>query len=244
MNNKVVLITGAGRRLGARIASSFHHRGFHVVLHYRSSESEAKAVAAELNAIRPDTVRLCGADLLDTPKLHSLIEEAASVWGRLDVLVNNASSFYPTPLDTVTEKQWDELLGSNLKASFFLAQAAAPHLRRHLGSIVNVGDIHAERGLKGYPVYSIAKAGLNAMTRCLAKELAPDIRVNGVAPGAVLWPEHDMDESKRAEILSRIPLQRTGTPEDVARAVVFLAEEAPYVTGQILAVDGGRSLFT
>lgn len=240
---KVVLITGAGRRLGAQMARAFHDSGYCVVLHYRHSEREAVMLAAELNAVRPDSARFCQGDLLDTPMLASLVESAAGCWGRLDVLVNNASGFFPTPPGTVTEAQWDELLGSNLKAPFFLCQAAAAHLRRCRGAIVNLVDIHAERGLAGYTVYSIAKAGLAAMTRCLAKELAPEIRVNGIAPGAILWPEQGVDESRQVEILSRIPLSRTGTPDDVARAALFLAGEAPYVTGQILAVDGGRSLF-
>lgn len=201
-------------------------------------------MAAELNRLRVSSALVCQADLLDLSALVKLANAAAGAWGRLDVLVNNASSFYPTPLEEVTEGQWEELLGSNLKAPFFLCQAAAPFLRARRGSVVNLIDIHAERGLKGYPVYSIAKAGLVAMTRSLAKELAPDVRVNGVAPGAVLWPEHGVDAVKQAEILSRIPLQRTGEPEDVARAALFLALEAPYVTGQILSVDGGRSLFS
>lgn len=201
-------------------------------------------MAAELNGLRASSALVCQADLLDLSALGKLANTAAGAWGRLDILVNNASSFYPTPLEEVAEGQWEELLGSNLKAPFFLCQAAAPFLRARRGSVVNLIDIHAERGLKGYPVYSIAKAGLAAMTRSLAKELAPDVRVNGVAPGAVLWPEHAMDAAKQAEILSRIPLQRTGEPEDVARAALFLALEAPYVTGQILSVDGGRSLFS
>ncbi|WP_235282000.1 pteridine reductase [Methyloterricola oryzae] len=240
----VALITGAGRRLGACMARRFHGAGCNVVLHVRNSGPEAAAMAAELNGLRASSALVCQADLLDLSALGNVANEAAGAWGRLDVLVNNASSFYPTPLENVTEGQWEELMGSNLKAPFFLCQAAAPFLRARRGSVVNLIDIHAERGLKGYPVYSIAKAGLAAMTRSLAKELAPDIRVNGVAPGAVLWPEHDMDVAKQAEILSRIPLQRTGEPEDVARAALFLAFEAPYVTGQILSVDGGRSLFS
>jgi pteridine reductase len=243
MTAKVVLITGAGRRLGAQITQSFHSRGYHVLMHYRSSVAEAQLIASSLNAARPDSVHLCRADLLDTPALPSLIDEAAAVWGRLDVLVNNAASFYPTSFGTVTGKQWDDLLDTNLKAPFFLAQAAAPQLRRWEGCIVNIVDIHAERGLQGYTAYSISKAGLAAMTRFLAKDLAPEVRVNGVAPGAILWPEGNEETTERAEILSRIPLQRTGDPEDVARTVVFLADDAPYITGQILAVDGGRSLY-
>lgn len=239
----VALVTGGGRRLGAHMVRAFHGAGYRIVMHYRHSERDAVELAAELNGARPHSVHLCQADLLDTSALAPLVATAAGAWGRLDVLINNASAFFPTPSGTVTEGQWDELLGSNLKAPFFLSQAAALHLRPRRGVIVNMVDIHAERGLAGYSVYSIAKAGLAAMTRCLAKELAPEIRVNGVAPGAVLWPEHDMDDNKRAAILARIPLGRSGHPDDVARAALFLAREAPYVTGQILSVDGGRGLF-
>lgn len=243
MNTKTALITGAARRIGAQIARALHGAGYNLVLHYRRSGDEAQALAHELNCARCDSARLIQADLLRTENLGLLVAQAAGFWGGLDVLVNNASSFYPTPLGEVTEPQWDELLGTNLKAPFFLTQAAAPCLRERGGVIVNIVDIHAERGLKNYSVYSLAKAGLGAMTRALAKELGPDVRVNGVAPGAVLWPEQAMDEAKKAEILGRIPLRRTGEPNDVARAVLFFVKDAPYVTGQILAVDGGRSLF-
>jgi pteridine reductase len=243
MSSKTALITGAARRIGARIARSLHEAGYNVALHFLRSKAEAQALADELNRARGDSARLIQADLLRSEQLAPLVEQAIGFWGGLDVLVNNASRFYPTPVGEVAENQWDELLGSNLKAPFFLSQAAAPCLRERDGVIVNIVDIHAERGLKNYPVYSIAKAGLAAMTRALAKELGPQIRVNGVAPGAILWPEHDMDEAKHAEILSRIPLRRKGEPDDVARAVLFFVRDAPYVTGQILAVDGGRSLF-
>ena len=199
------------------------------------------SVALHVDAAGPSSGQL--ADLDDTAALDELVQRAIDAWGHLDALVNNASTFYPTPLGTVTESQWDALLGSNLKAPFFLCQAAAPHLARRQGAIVNLVDIYAERPLKGYPAYSIAKAGLAALTRSLAVELAPNVRVNGVAPGAILWPEQADGGQTQADILARIPLARSGSPSDIAGAVRFLLEEAPYITGQIIAVDGGRSVF-
>lgn len=240
---KVALVTGAARRIGAEIARTLHGAGYRIVLHYHRSGVDAEIVAAELEAMHPDTVRLVQADLCEIGILADLVKRAAMAWGRLDVLVNNASAFYPTPLNTATEVQWDEIMGSNLKAPFFLAQAAAGYLRRQAGCIVNLADVYAERPLRGYAVYSMAKAGLTAMTRALAVELAPEVRVNGVAPGAILWPEPAPDAAGKAEILSRIPLHRTGEPRDIARTVLFLTDDAPYITGQTLAVDGGRSVF-
>jgi pteridine reductase len=187
-------------------------------------------------------VALLRGDLLSIASLDPLLAEAAAAWGRLDVLVNNASSFYPTPIASATEAQWDELLGSNLKAPFFLSQAAAPHLERSSGCIVNMADIYAERPLKAYPIYSVAKAGVVMLTKALARELAPAVRVNAIAPGAILWPE-DMPEEMRKHIISRIALKREGRPEDIARAVLFLIRDADYVTGQVIAVDGGRSIY-
>jgi len=241
---KSALVTGAARRIGAKIARRLHAAGFNIVLHYHRSAGDAEVLCGELNAAREGSVRLLPADLLETANLNGLVRRAAEFWGGLDVLVNNASGFYATPLGAVTEAQWDELVGSNLKAPFFLAQAAIPFLRERKGCIVNIGDIYADRPLGNYSVYSLAKAGLAAMTRALAKELAPDIRVNGVAPGAILWPEHAADAAKKAEILAHIPMSRAGEASDIARAVLFLVEDAPYVTGQILVVDGGRSLFS
>jgi len=241
---KAALVTGAARRIGAEIARRLHAAGYNIVLHYHRSAVDAEALCHELNATRADSVRLLRADLLEIGKLSELVRQAAEFWDGLDVLVNNASGFYPTPFGMIAEAQWDDLLGSNLKAPFFLAQAASPFLRKRKGCIVNIGDIYAEHPLKDYSVYSLAKAGLVAMTRALAKELAPDIRVNGVAPGAILWPEHDVDIAKQAEILARIPMKRAGDVSDIARAVVFLVEDAPYVTGQMLSVDGGRSLIS
>lgn len=240
-DNRVVLITGAAHRLGATTARALHEAGMNIVLHYRNSRDAAEQLQQELQARRPDSVALLHGDLLHIKRLPILAEQAEEFWGRLDVLINNASLFYPTPLDTVTEAQWDELLGANLKAPFFLARAAARYLRERDGCIVNIADIHAERPLRGFPVYSISKAGLVMMTKSLAAELGPAIRVNAVAPGAILWPEH-LDQAGKEKIISRTFLKRKGEPEDIARAILYLINDAVYMTGQVLAVDGGRSL--
>lgn len=240
---KNVLITGASKRIGASCARLLHEQGCNVILHYNASKQDALQLCSELNQERPDSARVMQADLLNREQLQNLAHQAAVAWGGLDVLINNASSFYPTALADVTEAQWDELLGSNLKAPFFLTQALANILSERQGCVVNIVDIHAERGLKGYPVYSIAKAGLAAMTKVLAKELGPSVRVNGVAPGAIIWPEFDMSEEEKHEILQRVALRRHGQPADIAKAVLFLVRDAEYVTGQILSVDGGRTLF-
>lgn len=242
LRGKVALVTGAGRRIGAAIARRLHGEGMNVVLHYRSSAADAGALRDELEAVRADSADLAEADLLDVAAIDALARAAAKRWGRLDALVNNASAFYPTPVGTITEAQWDDLVGSNLKAPVFLSQAVAPALAAHGGSIVNIVDIHAERPLSDHPVYSITKAGLLMATRALARELAPEIRVNGVSPGAILWPEDGLDEAGRERIIGRIALKRQGEPGDIARAVLFLLRDAPYVTGQVIAVDGGRSL--
>jgi pteridine reductase len=239
---KNVLITGAAKRIGAACARLLHSDGCNVFLHYRSSAAEAKQLCDELNQLRPDSAKIMQADLLNMAELEAVAREAEMVWGGIDALVNNASSFYPTTMSNVTERQWDELMGSNLKVPFFLTQALAKTLADNNGCIVNIVDIHAERGLSGYPVYSIAKAGLASMTKVLAKELGPTVRVNGVAPGAILWPE-DSSESVRQEILQRVILRRSGESVDIAKAVLFLIKDADYITGQILTVDGGRTLF-
>jgi pteridine reductase len=244
MTGHTALVTGAGRRLGAAIAEALHGAGYTLALHYRNSSAEAEALCRRLNERRADSARTLQGDLVQTDSLAALVDRAAGFWSGLTTLVNNASGFYPTPFGQVDATQWTDLLASNLTAPFFLSQAAAPYLRVRQGSIVNIVDIHAERMLKDYPVYSIAKAGLVAMTKSLAKELAPRVRVNAVAPGAILWPESNEEEVDRSAVLERILLGRTGRPEDVARAVVYLAVEAEYVTGQILAVDGGRTLFS
>ena len=240
-NLKVVLITGAAHRIGATTARLLHQNGFNIVLHYRSSREKAQALQKELNAIRENSVILIQTDLHLTSGLPTLVDEAVKAWGQLDVLINNASSFYATPVGKATEEHWDDLVGSNLKAPFFLSQAAAPHLKKRKGCIVNIVDIHAERPLKEFPIYSMAKAGLVMMTKALAGELGPDVRVNGVAPGAILWPEN-LDEVAKQRIVSRTFLKRQGSPDDIAKTILYFIEQAGYVTGQIIAVDGGRSL--
>ena len=239
---KNVLITGAAKRVGAACARALHAEGCNIIVHYRSSDADARALYEELNGKRNNSVCIIKADLMDMRELEMLAESSMAAWGGVDVLVNNASAFYPTNFSNLTEMQWEELLGSNLKAPFFLVKALSATLAERKGCVVNIMDIHAERGLQGYPVYSIAKAGLAAMTRILAKELAPDIRMNAVAPGAILWPEHDQSEDEKQDILMRIALQRIGKPDDIAKAVKFLINDAEYVTGQIINVDGGRTL--
>ena len=243
MEGKRALVTGGARRLGAAIARRLHAAGACVLIHYRDSEAEATKLEAELNALRPKSAAKVKAELLAPIAPRALVSAALDAFGGLDVLVNNASSFFPVPLGEVEASHWEELIGSNLKAPLFIAQQAAPELAKQEGAIVNVVDIHADRPLKGYPVYTIAKAGLAALTRSLALELAPRVRVNGVSPGAIAWPDDgQFDPAERSRILATTPLARTGAPEDIAQAVHFLAT-APYVTGQILAVDGGRSIY-
>jgi pteridine reductase len=246
LTGKTVLVTGAARRIGAALAEALHAEGANVLLHFRSSGTEAHSLAAHLNAVRQGSAITAEADLLDTALLPGLIELAVRHFGTLDVLINNASSFYPTPVGEITVEQWDDLIGSNLKAPVFLAQAAAPALRRAHGLVLNITDIHGLRPLRNHTVYSIAKAGLVMATRSLARELAPEIRVNAIAPGPVLWPEglpeNEASESLKAKIVERTALKRRGEPADIVRAALFFATQAPYVTGQILSVDGGRSL--
>jgi len=239
---RLALITGGAHRIGASIARILHAAGMDLMIHYRSSRAAAESLQQELESQRPGSVRLVQADLLQNTTLPGLIEACGAWRGRLDLLVNNASTFYATPVTAVTETQWDDLLGTNLKAPFFLAQAAAPLLKASGGAIINLLDIHADRPKKGYPVYSMAKAGNAMMVKALARELGPEVRVNGVAPGAILWPEQGLSAAARKTILSRTTLQRTGTPEDIARTVLFLARDADYISGQIIAVDGGRSV--
>lgn len=243
MQGKVVLITGGAKRVGAAIGRLLHASGANLMIHYRSSADEARALQDELNAVRPDSVALIQADLLDVNGLPSLINQTVATFGGLDVLVNNASSFYPTPVGSITMKDWDNLMGSNLMAPMFLSQAAAPELKRRRGCIVNIADIHAERPMKSYVVYSVAKAGVVGLTKSLARELGPLVRVNAVAPGPIMWPEDDpnFDEVSRQRIVSHTILKTAGGPDDIARAVRFFAIDAPYVTGQVLAVDGGRN---
>jgi pteridine reductase len=242
LTGKVAVITGAARRIGAAIATGLHGAGVDVVIHYRGSAAPAEGLAQLLNAARADSAMTLCADLAETAGLPALIEDAAAWRGRLDILVNNASSFFPTPVGEITEADWDDLIGTNLKAPLFLSQAALPHLRRAHGVIVNIVDIHARRPLRSHSVYGSAKAGLEMLTRALAKDLAPEVRVNGVAPGAILWPEQGLDDTTREAILRQIPLGRVGEPGDVAACVLYLVRDARYVTGEIIAVDGGRSI--
>ena len=242
LSGRSVLVTGASRRIGAAIVRRLHAAGADVGIHYRNADRDARSLRDELNGIRGDSAEVFGADLTDVDACARLIAAAVERTGRLDVLVNNASSFYPTPLGTVTERQWDDLLGSNLKAPLFLAQAAMQHLRDTRGAIVNIVDIHAQRPLKDHVVYGPAKAGLAMLTRSLAKDLAPEVRVNGIAPGAIMWPESGMTDAAKQSILGQIPLARAGSPDDIADCVLYLTRDADYVTGQIIAVDGGRSL--
>ncbi len=246
-NAPVVLVTGAARRVGAEISRCLHAAGARVAIHYRSSAAAADALAAELNAARAtdagESAAAFTADLLDMPALPRLVESVVARFGRLDALVNNASSFFASGLGAVDAAAWDDLIGTNLKAPLFLAQAAAPHLARSGGCIINITDIHAERPLKGYPLYCAAKAGLLGLTRALALELGPQVRVNAVAPGAIEWPQSQTDFSaaERAAIVDHTLLKRVGAPADIARTVKFLVFDAPYVTGQVINVDGGRT---
>ncbi|MDH5517908.1 MAG: pteridine reductase [Gammaproteobacteria bacterium] len=242
LQNKTALITGASRRIGAVIARTLHSAGMNITLHYRGAKEQADALCDELNQLRDNSCIALRLDLHQTAQLPELIEQSQQHWGRLDLLVNNASSFYPTHAGKITEQHWDDLIGSNLKAPLFLSQAAIPALKASQGCIVNIVDIHAERPMKNHTLYCAAKAGLAMLTKSLAKELGPEIRVNGVAPGAIMWPESELDAETQNEILSRTALKRSGMPEDIAAAVLFLSRDAHYITGQIIPVDGGRSL--
>lgn len=238
---KIALITGAAKRIGAEIARTLHAAGFGVVLHFNESESAAKRLEKELNERRKGSAWTVKANLHAFSNIRIIIDSALNKAGRLDVLVNNASGFDATPMGSISEQQWDALMSSNLKAAFFLSQAVSRELKSNQGCIVNIIDIYAEKPLLDFPVYSIAKSGLLAMTRSLAKELSPEIRVNGVSPGVILWPEESSDTG-HDEVLLNIPLQKKGEPSDVAKTVLFLAQDAPYITGQVIAVDGGKSL--
>ena len=238
---KVVLVTGAARRIGAAIVTRLHADGALVAIHYRGSAGEAERLAASLNERRPDSAATFQGDLLNNDEIPRLVADVVAWGGRLDGLVNNASTFYPTPVGDITEQDWDDLVGSNFKAPLFLSQAAAPQLQDSRGVIVNIVDIHAQRPLRNHPVYGPAKAALAMLTRSLAKDLAPAVRVNGVSPGAILWPEDGMNDAAKETILRQVPLERAGDPDDIAGCVLYLMRDATYVTGQIIAVDGGRS---
>lgn len=244
MQGKAVLVTGGAKRVGAAICRRLHAAGAQIAIHYRSSKQEATDLQKALNKLRPNSAAVVQADLLDLQGLPHLVNKVVKKFGQLDALVNNASSFYATPLADIDEQQWNDLLGTNLKAPLFLAQAAAAELRRRHGAIVNIADIHAERPMHGHLLYSTAKAGLVALTKGLAQELAPQVRVNAIAPGVIVWPESEawLDEEQRRRIVSHTLLKREGEPDDIARTVQFLIADAPYITGQIIAVDGGRSI--
>jgi pteridine reductase len=242
LSGQTALITGAAHRIGAAIATELHNQGMNILLHYRNSKSAAEKLKQQLQQQRADSVKLAQADLNDTTSLGELVERAREMNNRLDLLVNNASSFYPTPLDKASEADWEDLIGSNLKAPFFLSQAAAPLLRKHQGSIINLVDIHALRPLKTHPIYSVAKAGNAMLIKSLARELGPDVRVNGIAPGAILWPEQGLSEAARETILERTALKRPGSETDIVNTLLFLHRDAHYITGQIIPVDGGRTL--
>jgi pteridine reductase len=241
LKDKVVLITGGARRVGAAITRKLHDAGASVVIHYHRSVDEALALSAQLNDARPASTTALGGNLLDPKVLASLVEAAVARYGHLDILINNASTFYPTPVGSITEAQWDDLIGTNLKVPLFLSQAAAPHLQARDGLILNIADIHGLRPLKHHTVYSPAKAGLIMLTQSLARELAPHVRVNAIAPGPVEFPEQGLTDDMKEAIIDKTLLKRRGSPEDIARAALFFASQAPYITGQILAVDGGRS---
>jgi pteridine reductase len=244
LTGKVALVTGGAKRVGAAICRRLHAQGANLMVHYRASVTEARALQQDLNEARAGSVALIRADLLNSASLPDLVKTTIQQFGGLDILINNASSFFATAIGDITEKTWEDLIGTNLKAPLFLSQAAAGELRRRHGCIVNIIDIHAEFPMKSYVIYTVAKGGLLALTRSLARELGPEVRVNGVAPGTILWPEDDAwsDELSRQRIVNQTALKRVGDPDDIAKAVEYLVTGAPYVTGQVIAVDGGRSI--
>jgi pteridine reductase len=241
LNSKVALITGGAKRIGAAIATTLHNAGMDLVVHFRHSAADAQSLADELNDIRPNSVVLAEGDLENSEDCATLAQQAIDAFGRMDALINNASAFFPTPIGEVTNNHWETLMGVNLKAPFFLSQACAKALASTQGVIINLTDIYAERPLPNHPVYSASKAGLVALTRSLAQELGPNVRVNAIAPGAIIWPESGDSEENQNEILRRTPLGRLGKPRDIAGTVMFLLRDAPFITGQIINVDGGRS---
>jgi len=242
LKGKVALVTGSARRIGAMTVQALHQAGATVVVHYRNSVKDAEELAAKLNSIRPDSCYLQQAELSDISQLSKMIDDIIRQAGRLDILINNASTFFATPLGEITEEHWDNLMGSNLKAPLFLSQAAAPELMKNHGCIVNMVDIHGIRPLKEHSVYSSAKAGLLLLTQSLARELGPNVRVNGVAPGAILWPENESGTNEQSAILKKTCLKREGSPEDITKAILFLVCDADYITGHVIPVDGGRLL--
>jgi len=239
---RTVLVTGGAKRIGNVIANTLHTSGHNVMVHYRSSSDAADKLVKTLNDQRPGSAASVQGDLLDIACIPAIIDTTISTFGRLDVLINNASTFYPTPIELIDEEFWTDLIGSNLKAPTFMVKSAAKHLRKSNGSIINIVDIYARKPLADHPIYCSAKAGLEMLTKSLARDLAPEVRVNGVSPGAILWPEHDADPVNKAALLEKVPMNRMGDPSDIAKTVKFLVEDGPYITGQIIAVDGGRSV--
>ncbi len=244
LQDKVALITGGSRRLGAGTVRTLHRYGMRLMIHYRNSTDQAEALRAELCAQRPESVMLIRGDLTETAKVKNLVQQCAKQFGRLDVLVNNAAAFLPTPLHSTTEEQWQLLMDTNLKAPFFLAQSAAPYLKKVRGCIINITDIYADRPLASHPVYCASKAALLSLTKSLAIDLGPEIRVNAIAPGPILWPDHGIDELSQQRIVSSTPLKTIGNPDDIAKAIKFLLADADFITGQVITVDGGRSIVT
>ena len=245
MNDKFkkwALVTGGAKRIGATIAETLHNNGFNVAIHYNSSSDSAEQLCAQFNAKKQDSSIAIGADLLDQSSLENLIPSLIEKTKRLDVLVNNASTFYPTPIEKIALEDWENLFGTNLKAPLFLSKYAAKYLRQSRGTIINIIDIHSKKPLKDHPIYGSAKSGLAMLTRSLASDLAPNVRVNGISPGLILWPENNPSDQVKNNILQQIPLKKIGTSEDIANCVLFLIEDAPYITGEIIAVDGGRSM--
>ena len=241
-SNPTALVTGGARRIGKEIAITLHDAGYNIMIHYRSSASAAEDLLNQLNAKRPNSAATISGDLLNTAAIPGIIEETVDTFSSLDVLINNASTFYPTPIELIDDEFWNDLVGSNLKAPAFMVKSAAPHLRKSNGAIVNIIDIYARRPLANHPIYCAAKAGLEMLTKSLARDLAPQVRVNGVSPGAILWPENGNSEISQAKLIEQIPLHRMGSPEDIAKTVKFLVVDGDYITGQIIAVDGGRSV--
>lgn len=242
LEGRAALITGGAKRIGARVAEMLHDQGMRLTLHYRSSSGDAERLRERLEAKRPDSVQLVGGDLADPAMPARIVSQAVGHHGRLDVLINNASTFYPTPLAETTPEQFDDLIDINLRAPYFMAQAALPHLKESHGCLINMADIYAERPMPSFPVYCAAKAGVVSLTKSLARALGPEVRVNAIAPGAILWPEGEGDDDARARLVKRTPLKRTGEAEEIARAILFLVRDATFTTGQVLAIDGGRSV--
>ncbi|AFT78043.1 pteridine reductase [Alteromonas macleodii str. 'Black Sea 11'] len=239
----VAFITGAAKRIGAAMACQLHSEGYRVIIHYGHSKDDALALAEKLNNQRADSAICLQANLCNSDEVSTLGRRALGIWGQIDVLVNNASSFYPTPVGEISEEDWVSLIGSNVKGPLFLSQALAPALAVSNGCIINMVDMHVDRPLPKHSVYLIAKSGLASLTKSLAIDLAPHVRVNGIAPGAILWPEREMGDDEKEKLLSSIPLGELGAPADIAKTLSFLVS-VPYITGQIIYVDGGRSLHT